>query len=103
MKPIALTEIMTVKKSVEKEVNKNYYAKRRMKLGRNFVTAGFIVSIVGTIVYCSVCFHDTAIEPIGITHMKELGITGLGTLMWLFGSLLHLKGAMDCDADELEL
>ncbi|MBI2522266.1 MAG: hypothetical protein HYV97_17735 [Bdellovibrio sp.] len=82
-------------------------AERRMRLGRRLVVIGFVVSILGVIAYCVGCFNVTLNQEIGGVLYDNpgwlltptLGTMGLGTVLWLIGSFIHLKGAMDSDPE----
>ena len=84
-------------------------AERRMQRGRRLVISGFVVSVAGIIGYCLGCFG--ASQKVAWSLMENpawfvapsLGIIGLGTLLWLVGSVLFLSGAMDSDPEGPDL
>ncbi len=88
-----------------KKRNEYATAKRRIQRGRRFVTYGFAVSIVGIVGYCLAVFgiagsggpRDTSLESTGVFVRPALGILGLGVLLWMIGSFLHLNGVVEDD------
>lgn len=78
-------------------------AKQKIKIGRNIFLAGTLVSVLGVISYCLVSFNTTIYtNDLGILYAEKariftIGIVGFGTLLWLVGSFMHLKGMMDDD------
>lgn len=83
-------------------------AERLVRTGKQLVNAGFVVSILGIVAYCLACFWATLNQKVGgVLYdnpgwllLPTLGTIGLGTLVWLAGSVLHLKGAMECDPNQ---
>ena len=73
--------------------------------GKNMVVAGWIVTVVAAILYCVACFSgsvDADLAEILSTNAVPfaramLVATGVGTLLWLVGSFVYLRGAMDAD------
>lgn len=86
--------------------NKYAYAERRMLFGKRVVIAGFVIAILGVIVYCLACFNSDLNQQFGnMEHTSgllasSLGTIGLGTLLWLIGSFIHLKAAMESDPEK---
>lgn len=85
-------------------------ARQRAQRGQSLVVAGFVVTVTGIVGYCAACFTDgvgrdfdeivsgNAVPFAGLS----LAVVGLGTVLWLVGSLLHLSGLMDLDPCESE-
>lgn len=72
------------------------------------ILAGFVITIVGVVLYCAICFAGEVDADMGDILFDNavpfaramLAVLGLGTLVWLIGSFTYLKGAMDADEDE---
>ncbi|MCC6900264.1 MAG: hypothetical protein IT377_14895 [Polyangiaceae bacterium] len=77
------------------------------KRGRVMIVAGFVITIVGVVLYCAACFAGGVDADMGDLLLDNavpfaratLGVLGFGTLVWLIGSFMHLRGAMDADDD----
>ncbi|MBI2375685.1 MAG: hypothetical protein HYV07_16940 [Deltaproteobacteria bacterium] len=71
------------------------------------ILAGFVITIVGVVLYCAVCFAGGMDADMGDILFKNavpfaqatLAVLGLGTLVWLVGSFTYLRGAMDADEE----
>ena len=76
---------------------------KRMRDGRRLVLAGFVIAVLGIVAYCFVGLSAPATEQVvsGPADMigPALGVIGIGTLLWLVGSFVFLRGAMDSDPD----
>ncbi len=80
-------------------------AEQRMRRGKQVVISGFIVAVVGIVAYCVASFSAAVNQELGSALLESpgwlvgptLGMIGLGTLLWLVGSFVHLNGAMDSD------
>lgn len=77
-------------------------AAARMRGGRWAAVIGLILIVAGTIGYCVVSFCSgpaVAESPFLGAMTWQIGVAlvavGLGTLLWLGGSLAYLRGAMD--------
>lgn len=89
----------------ENSIEKYAKADKLMRLGQRTVFMGFIVSLFGIIAYCVASFNPQLNEKVGGVlydnagwlTLPSLGTTAIGTLLWLIGSFIHLKGAMDND------
>lgn len=76
--------------------------------GKVMVVAGWVVTVVAAIVYCGACFSsgvDADLVEVLTTNAipvarAALAATGVGTLLWLVGSFVYLRGAMDADPTE---
>ncbi len=76
-----------------------------MRRGKQLVISGFIVAVVGIVAYCVASFSAAVNQELGSALLESpgwlvgptLGMIGLGTLLWLVGSFVHLNGAMDSD------
>lgn len=88
-------------------------AELRMRRGRSLVLAGFVVAVAGIVAYCVACLtagREPALgsylnEHAGVLVGPALGVIGAGTLLWLVGSFMYLRAAMDSgpDGDTLDL
>ncbi|MBZ0116648.1 MAG: hypothetical protein K8H88_06630 [Sandaracinaceae bacterium] len=82
-------------------------AESLQRRGKAMIFAGFVLTIVGAVLYCGVCFAggmnaelaDILFENTVPFARAMLGITGLGTLVWLVGSFTYLRGAMDAEEE----
>ena len=76
---------------------------KRMRDGRRLVLAGFVIAVLGIVAYCFVGLSAPASAEIvsGPADMigPALGVIGIGTLLWLVGSFVFLRGAMDSDPE----
>ena len=85
-------------------------AESRMRRGKRLVISGFIIAIIGVVGYCAACHSAGVNQDLGTTFLDNpallvgptLGFIGVGTLLWLVGSVLFLMGAMD-DEPEREI
>lgn len=99
MKTVNLSEASTLSK-------KYASAERRMLFGKRVVIAGFVVAILGVIAYCLASFNSDLNQQFGDVEYSggllslSLGMIGLGTLLWLIGSFIHLKAAMESDPEK---
>ncbi|MBI3019310.1 MAG: hypothetical protein HYY61_05405 [Deltaproteobacteria bacterium] len=83
-------------------------SEKKMKRGQKLVISGFIVAVVGIVFYCIVSFVGSAKQewtPFLFSHahpilLTSLAIIGLGTLLWIIGSVMYLTGAMEKGPDE---
>lgn len=93
--------------AIGKKPAKYLQAEHRMRLGKRLVFSGFVISIVGVVAYCVGSFNaglnfkvgGALYDNPGWLLAPTLGTIGLGTLLWLLGSFIHLKGAMDSDPE----
>lgn len=77
----------------------------RMRRGKAFVIAGWGVTILGIVLYCAVCltagvnddFGEVLLDSVDPFARATLVVMGIGTLLWLVGSLVYLRAAMDAD------
>ncbi|MBI2817623.1 MAG: hypothetical protein HYX72_11860 [Acidobacteria bacterium] len=82
-------------------------AESRMRRGKRLVITGFVIAIVGVIGYCVACLSAGVNQNLGTTFLENpallvgptLGFIGVGTLIWLVGSVLFLMGSMDDDPE----
>ncbi|MCC7381921.1 MAG: hypothetical protein IT384_08835 [Deltaproteobacteria bacterium] len=82
-------------------------AEARQRRGRILIFSGFAITIAGVVLYCAACFAGGLDADMGDLLFKNtvpfaratLGVLGVGTLVWLAGSLTYLRGAMDADDD----
>ncbi|MBL9088557.1 MAG: hypothetical protein JNM10_15575 [Planctomycetia bacterium] len=78
-------------------------AKARQKAGKRLIVAGFVITIVATVLYCAACFAGGLSVPMEDILLHNavpfargmLAVLGLGTLVWLVGSMMFLRGAME--------
>lgn len=82
-------------------------AEARQKTGKRLIVAGFVITIVAVVLYCAACFAgglSVAMDDILLRNAipfarAMLAVLGLGTLVWLVGSVTYLRGAMDAEPD----
>ena len=80
-------------------------AEAAQRSGKRMVIAGSAITIVGVVAYCAVTFAGGMDADMGDILFRNavpfarstLALLGLGTLVWLIGSLKYLHGAMDAD------
>lgn len=76
---------------------------KRMRDGKLLILIGFIVAVLGIVAYCIVGLSAPArvgaVSGLGDWVGPSLGVIGVGTAIWLIGSVMFLRGAMDSDAD----
>lgn len=85
-------------------------AESRQRAGKKMILAGFVVTILGVVLYCAACFAGGMDADMGDLLFRNavpfaratLGVLGLGTLVWLVGSFTYLRGAMDADEESGE-
>lgn len=78
--------------------------------GKKMVIAGFVITILGVVMYCAVNFageFKTGMDDVLYRNVvpftwSTLAILGLGTLVWMVGSFTYLRGMMDADEDANE-
>ena len=86
-------------------------AERQMQRGKRLVISGFVVAVLGIVAYCCVGLSagvnqqtgSAFLESSGWLHGTTLAIIGLGTLLWLLGSILYVNGGTDSDPDGPDL
>lgn len=89
------------------EASRASRAETLQKNGKGMILAGFVITIVGVVLYCLACFAGGVDAGMGDILFRNavpfargtLGILGIGTLVWLIGSFTYLRGAMDADED----
>ncbi|MCC7033698.1 MAG: hypothetical protein IT179_12795 [Acidobacteria bacterium] len=82
-------------------------AERRQRTGQRMILAGFVIAIAGVVAYCVASFGagmSTAMEGVLFDNdvpfaRATLAVLGLGTLVWLAGSITYLRGALDADEE----
>lgn len=82
-------------------------AEALQRSGRRAVVAGFVITILGVVGYCAACFAGGVDADMGDILFRNsvpfaratLGVLGLGTLVWLVGSITYIRGMIDADAD----
>jgi uncharacterized membrane protein len=68
----------------------------QIELGKKLIISGFIISILGIITYCIVCFDinitqqskNNLLDPLSLTITTIV----IGVVIWIAGSVMHLKG-----------
>jgi hypothetical protein len=82
-------------------------AEATMRAGRLMIFAGVVVTILGVVLYSLACFAGGMDADMGDILFRNavpfaramLGVLGLGTLVWLAGSFVYLRGALDADEE----
>ncbi|MCC7070058.1 MAG: hypothetical protein IT383_01975 [Deltaproteobacteria bacterium] len=67
--------------------------------------AGFVVAITGVVLYCVITFAGNITTDLADILLRNalpaargsLAVVGAGSLLWLIGSFMHLRGAMDAE------
>lgn len=80
----------------------------RQRQGKILVVAGWIIAMVGVLVYCVTSFAaaaDVGLAAIlldGAIPAARAGllVIGGGTLLWLIGSVMHLNASLDVSDDD---
>lgn len=73
-----------------------------IQLGRKFVIAGFMTSIIGIVIYC--LFGCTSGNGLGLSLAGQIGLVliAMGAVCWLVGAIKYFQGAVAADLpDEL--
>jgi hypothetical protein len=73
------------------------------KRGRALVVAGWVVAMVGVVLYCAASFADASGADLAAIVFRgavpaaraALLVIGAGTLVWLVGTVLHLSAELD--------
>lgn len=87
-------------RSLTKPLNR---AESQQRKGKAMVVAGWVVTLLGVVLYCAATFSAGVDADMGALLTENvvpfahatLAVMGLGTLLWLTGSFVYLKGAMD--------
>jgi hypothetical protein len=82
-------------------------ADRRQRSGERMIVGGFAIAIVGVVAYCLASFAagiNSTVDGILFNNdvpfvRATLVVLGVGTLVWLAGSITYLKGALEADED----
>lgn len=84
-------------------------AAARQRNGKRMIVAGFVIAVVGVVLYCAASFAGDLSADMGDVLFRNavpyaratLAVIGLGTAVWLVGSITYLNGVMDAgDAGE---
>ena len=83
-------------------------AEARIRTGNALIISGFVVAVIGIVLYCAACFSGGINQEMSAILFDNvvpfaratLAVIGIGTLLWLVGSMMYLKGAMDTDFDD---
>lgn len=83
-------------------------AASREKAGKRMIVAGFVIAVLGIVLYCVASFAGDVGDDMGDVLLRNavpyaratLAVIGLGTLVWLVGSITYLRGVMDADAGD---
>lgn len=112
MKALDLSKEKIATNTIKTKTKTEQYAgaQEQMKLGKRLVIGGFILSIMGIIAYCVTNFNMTLnqkyngilVDNSGALLIPTLATIGIGTLVWLIGSFIHLKGAMNSDPSKTD-
>ena len=110
-KVITHTQVEAVNRAPLSKTEFYARAEQRMRRGKRLVISGFVVAVVGIVVYCLAGLSADVNRQLGSAFLESsewltgatLGIIGLGTLLWLAGSFLYLSGGMDSDPDGPDL
>lgn len=78
-------------------------AESLQRSGNRLVVSGFVITVVGVVAYCAACFAGGMDAELGDLMFQNavpfaqatLAILGLGTVVWLVGSITYLRGAME--------
>lgn len=77
-------------------------ARMQQKAGDRLILAGFVVTVVGIILYCVACFAggvDAGLAAILFDNVvpfarATLVVLGIGSALWLVGSFMYLNGTI---------
>ncbi|HSB18767.1 MAG TPA: hypothetical protein VLD85_02030 [Anaeromyxobacteraceae bacterium] len=75
----------------------------RQRQGKFLVVAGWVIAVVGVVLYCAACFADETGADLGAIVFRNaipaartaLLVVGGGTLLWIVGSLVLLDAELD--------
>jgi hypothetical protein len=110
-KEITHTQVEAVDYAPRTKAEVHARAERHMRSGKRLVISGFVVAVLGIVAYCFVGLSAGVNQQTGSAFLESagwltgatLGIVGLGTLLWLVGSVLYVSGGMDSDPDGPDL
>ncbi|MCC6574972.1 MAG: hypothetical protein IT462_14425 [Planctomycetes bacterium] len=74
---------------------------------RSVAILGMVLSLAGVVLYCVASFRSEDTSDLSAVlfqfanpaALSALGIMGVGTLLWMFGSIMHLHALMDADEE----
>jgi len=80
-------------------------ARMQQKAGDRLILAGFVLTVVGVILYCVACFAggvDAGLAAILFDNVvpfarATLVVLGIGSALWLVGSFMYLNGTITED------
>ncbi|MCC6552842.1 MAG: hypothetical protein IT372_07440 [Polyangiaceae bacterium] len=80
-------------------------AESAQRAGKRMILAGFVIIVIGVVLYCAACFAGGMDADMGDALFRNaapfaratLCVLGLGTVVWLVGSYRYLQGVMDAD------
>jgi hypothetical protein len=75
-------------------------AEAEIRLGKGLVVAGFAVSIVGIIVYCTAAFSAESAQELSGLGKLGLLIVGAGVVSWFSGAITYFRGAIESSSPE---
>lgn len=76
-----------------------------MQMGKRLVIAGFLVALIGMLLYCVASFSVDTNQQVASTLQAgtrwpvfaSLGVVGVGAFLWFVGAIVHFKGGIDSD------
>jgi uncharacterized membrane protein len=94
---------IAVREGIPAEITSASSPEQRMRDGKRLILAGFVIAVLGIVAYCvaglSAPIEAGRTSGLGAFVVPSLCIIGLGTLLWLIGSIRFLRGSMDSRED----
>jgi len=78
-------------------------SRTRIRNGKNLVITGFVIAILGIVLYCMSSFSVSLSQNEPVFIKESLGIVGAGVLVWLVGAVKYLNAAIDSDTPDEHL
>lgn len=82
----------------------------RQQRGNALIISGFVLTVAGIVLYCATCFAGDLSADLADVLLRNtvpfaratLGVLGLGTAVWLAGSIMYLNGVIEADTEGSE-
>lgn len=75
----------------------------RIRNGKNMVIVGFVIAIVGIVLYCIASFSAELGQNEPVFIKESLIVVGMGVLVWLVGAIKYVNAVIDADTPDEHL